>query len=212
MCPPSTEPEHHLLRNPANETTPAGDATLHYWSGLMGQSHADHALITLSQALDWRQPNITVYGRQHPVPRLTAWHGDAGLHYRYSGHTHIATGWLAALLPIKAEIEHINGKTFNSVLANRYRNGDDCMGYHSDNEPELGCTPWIASYNLGATRELTFRPKSPGGRRQCFSLPLHHDSLLLMSPQVQAGFEHALPRRRNCPDPRINLTFRFIVD
>jgi len=212
MRPPSTESPLHLLHNRASEITLAGGTTLHCWSEVMGQSHADHALNTLSQALDWRQPNITVYGRQHLVPRLTAWHGDAGLHYRYSGHTHIAKGWLAALLPIKTAIEKLTDKTFNSVLANLYRDGDDCMGYHSDNEPELGSTPWVASYSLGAMRELTFRPKNPARRRQCLSLPLHHDDLLLMSPQVQAGFEHALPRRRNCSGLRINLTFRFIVD
>lgn len=187
------------------------NAQLHCWKDLMGSSQAEHLLATLSQTLDWQQPKITVYGRQHPVPRLTAWHGDAGLRYRYSGHTHAATGWPTALLPLKTTIEQVTGKTFNSVLANLYRNGDDSMGYHSDNEPELGHTPWVASYNLGACRELTFRPKGPGSRRQCLSVPLHHDDLLLMSPGVQVDFEHALPRRRNRPDPRINLTFRQIV-
>ena len=205
---PTTEPE---ARQAATIIDLDSNAQLYRWTGLIGQVQAGLLLATLSQTLDWQQPKITVYGRQHPVPRLTAWHGDAGLRYRYSGHTHTATGWPAALLPIKTAIEHVTGNTFNSVLANLYRDGDDCMGYHSDNEPELGHAPWVASYNLGASRELTFRPKGPGSQRQCLSIALHHDDLLLMSPQVQAGFEHALPRRRNRPNPRINLTFRFIV-
>ncbi len=208
MCLPTTGPQ---ARRTASLIDLSSDAQLHRWAGLMGPSQADRLLATLSQTLDWQQPKITVYGRQHPVPRLTAWHGDAGLRYRYSGHTHTARGWPAALLPIKTAVEQVTGKTFNSVLANLYRNGDDCMGYHSDNEPELGHAPWVASYNLGACRELTFRPKGPGSQRQCLSVPLHHDDLLLMSPGVQARFEHALPRRRNRPDPRINLTFRYII-
>ena len=188
--------------------TLAGQARLWLWHHALPA--AQHWLLQadLNAALDWQQPRIQVFGRYHTVPRLTAWHGDAGIPYRYSGHQHVADGWPDVLKPVRDTVSELCGHPFNSVLANRYRNGKDCMGYHSDDEPELGPEPWIASYSLGVERDFVFRPR--GGGRQCFSLALPDNSLLLMSPQVQQQFQHALPRRQRVQGERLNLTFRRI--
>ena len=145
--------------------TLAGQARLWLWHHALPA--AQHLLLQadLNAALDWQQPRIQVFGRYHTVPRLTAWHGDAGIPYRYSGHQHVADGWPDVLKPVRDTVSELCGHPFNSVLANRYRNGKDCMG---DN------------------------------------------SLLLMSPQVQQQFQHALPRRQRVQGERLNLTFRRI--
>lgn len=189
--------------------TLADQARLWLWRDALPAALNRSLQAALNAALDWQQPQIQVFGHYHTVPRLTAWHGDAGIPYRYSGHQHVADGWPEVLLPVRDTVSELCGHPFNSVLANRYRNGKDCMGYHSDDEPELGPAPWIASYSLGAERDFVFRPR--GGGRQCFSLALPDNSLLLMSPQVQQQFQHALPRRQRVQAERLNLTFRRII-
>lgn len=194
-----------------NQTTPiilAGAAR--YWliSPLLGAS-ATALFHTLCNELPWQQPRLKLYGREHPVPRLTCWLGEAGIAYRYSGIEQRATGWPAALAPVLEEVEKRTGQRPNGALANLYRDGDDAMGWHRDNEPELGEQPWILSYNLGAARDFAFRRYGEG--RQSHLLRLDHDSLLVMSPPVQRDFEHALPRRRGVKEARVNLTFRHIV-
>ncbi|WP_240687430.1 alpha-ketoglutarate-dependent dioxygenase AlkB [Alcanivorax sp. 24] len=164
---------------------------------------------TLCNELPWEQPRVQVFGRSHPVPRLVCWLGDAGVTYRYSGLTHRAGGWPDPLMALRCAVTSLTGLTPNGALANLYRDGDDTMGWHRDNEPELGSAPWIISYNLGATRDFCLRRH--GEHRQSHRLPLSHDSLLIMSPQVQRFYEHALPRRRRVREPRVNLTFRHIV-
>ena len=200
-------------RSATHQTAPepitlAGEARLWLWHDVLPDAEATQLQAALRADLDWQQPRIKVFGRYHTVPRLTAWHGDTGLPSRYSGHDHVADGWPTSLIPIRETSSRLTGCRFNSVLANCYRDGQDSMGYHSDDEPELGAQPWIASYSLGVERDFVFRPRSGG--RQCFSLPLPDNSLLLMSPQVQHDFQHALPRRRRVKVERINLTFRWI--
>ena len=189
--------------------TLAGDARLWLWRDALPASLCGSLQAALNAQLDWQQPQVQVFARSYTVPRLTAWHGDAGIPYRYSGHQHVAEGWPAPLLPVRDAVSALCGHRFNSVLANRYRNGRDCMGYHSDDEPELGPQPWIASYSLGAERDFVFRPR--GGGRQCLCLALPDNSLLLMSPDVQRRFQHALPRRQRVQAERLNLTFRQII-
>lgn len=164
----------------------------------------------LERQLAWGQPLVRVFGREHRTPRLTTWEGEEGVRYRYSGLTETASGWPRLLLPVRDRVELLTGQHFNSVLGNFYRDGQDSMGYHSDDEPELGAAPWIASLSLGASRDFVFRPRD-GGRRQCAKLALADNSLLLMSPNVQFRFQHALPRRAGVTQGRINLTFRNIV-
>ncbi|ASK33911.1 alpha-ketoglutarate-dependent dioxygenase AlkB family protein [Alloalcanivorax mobilis] len=185
-----------------------GGARVWLITGLLGAS-ATALFNTLCNQLPWRQPRLKLYGREHPVPRLTCWLGEAGVRYRYSGIDHHADGWPAALSPLLVALGECSGRHPNGALANLYRDGDDAMGWHRDNEPELGAAPWILSYNLGASRDFAFRRYGSG--RQSHVLSLAHDSLLVMSPRVQQDFEHALPRRRRVVQPRLNLTFRDIV-
>ncbi|EKF74040.1 hypothetical protein A11A3_10291 [Alcanivorax hongdengensis A-11-3] len=198
---PMTPPRYHDLGQ---------GARLQWWPALLPDDQATHLLQQLTEALAWQQPQVRVYGRIHTVPRLTCWHGEAGIRYRYSGLEHCATGWPVILQPLHDAIETCTGKMFNSMLGNLYRDGRDSMGYHSDDESELGNAPWIASYSLGVSRDFVFRPKTGSHRRQCFSLPLGHNQLLLMNPAVQQHFQHALPRRAGVNELRINLTFRSI--
>ena len=185
-----------------------GQATLWLWRGFLPAPMADDLQQQLASELAWAQPTVRVYGRDHPVPRLTAWFGDPGVRYRYSGLEHVASGWPHSLQPVLDRIMKTTGQPFNSALANRYRNGLDTMGYHSDDEPELGPQPWIASLSLGSQRDFVFRRR--GSTRQYASIALPHNSLLLMHPAVQQHFEHALPRRKRVSGERINLTFRQV--
>ena len=159
-------------------------------------------------AVRWQQPAVTLYGRRHRLPRLQCWMGDAGAQYKYSGLQLQPDDWLPCVARIREAVETLSGHHFNAVLINLYRNGEDRMGWHSDDEPELGPEPWLASYNLGASRELLFREK--GHTRQRYSLTLAHNQLLLMNPVVQKRWQHSLPVRRRVTEPRINLTFRRV--
>ena len=183
------------------------DARLWLFSGVLGD-HADALFHTLCNELPWERPRVRVFGRQHPVPRLTCWLADPGVRYRYSGLVHEGRGWPEALTTLRRRLGALTGRAPNGVLANLYRDGDDTMGWHRDNEPELGPMPWVLSYNLGAARDFALRRH--GEHRQCRVLTLRHDDLLVMSPRVQHHFEHALPRRRRVDAPRLNLTFREI--
>jgi len=176
--------------------------------GVLGED-AQPLFHTLCNHLPWDRPRVRVFGREHPVPRLTCWVADSGVRYRYSGLTHQGEGWPPALDTLRREVTALTGRRPNGALANLYRDGDDSMGWHRDNEPELGAHPWVLSYNLGAARDFAFRPYGSG--RQSRVIALEHDSLLVMSPEVQTHFEHALPRRRRVREPRLNLTFREIV-
>lgn len=154
----------------------------------------------------WREESVLVYGKRHLQPRLTAWYGDAS--YTYSGLRLDPLGWTPLLLEIRAAVEAACGQRFNSVLLNRYRNGRDSMGMHSDDEPELGAQPVIASLSYGATRTFILRHKR---NKQTLRLPLGDGSLLLMSGQLQRNWLHGINKSTRSLGERINLTFRYIV-
>lgn len=172
---------------------------------------------TLVASLPWQQPLVTVYGRQHPTPRLVCWVADPGCTYRYSGLVQAITPWTPDLSQLRELLEAELGVRFNSLLLNRYRNGADRMGWHADDEPELDAAAPIASLSLGASRSLRFRPK-PRGRRQGdapeaqppFAVELADGDLLVMDPPTQCHWQHALPVRARVSSERINLTFRLL--
>ena len=141
-------------------------------------------------------------------PRLSAWHGDPDARYAYSGIVHDPLPWLPVLLEIKARIEAALASRFNAALANLYRDGRDGMGWHSDNERELGSTPMIASASFGAVRRFALRHRASGRRE---SLLLDSGSLLIMAGDSQRCWQHALPKTAKPCGPRINLTFRYVV-
>jgi len=148
-----------------------------------------------------------MFGRVVDSPRLSAWIGDEDAVYRYSGTRFVPRPWTPELLALRDRVAAACGVPFNSVLANLYRDGADRMGWHSDDEPELGPRPVIASVSLGAERTFRFRAKA-GGETVAIELP--HGSLLTMAGDTQRLYRHELPARKRVTGPRINLTFRWI--
>lgn len=186
------------------------DASIELYQGFLPAQVADAFLDTLISTLAWRQEHIRLFGRSYLQPRLLAWYGDSGSDYRYSGVRHTPLPWTAELAELRDAIEGATGARFNSVLANRYRDGQDAMGLHSDDEPELGPEPVIASLSLGAKRVFYLRHRQ---RRELGSvdLPLPHGSLLIMAGKTQQYWKHGLRRTRRPCGERINLTFRKIL-
>ena len=143
-----------------------------------------------------------------PFPRLTAWYADAGLTYRYSGVTHHALEWTPTLQEIRRDAEATAHASFNSVLLNFYRDGQDSIGYHADDEPELGVNPVIASISLGSVRQFVLKHKKSGEK---LKFDLAPGTLLIMGGTCQHHWVHALPKTKSLVGERINLTFRNIV-
>lgn len=187
------EQDQHILYDP------------HFYSCV----EATQLYARLRDELEWRQDRIHIYGRSVSIPRLQAFIAEPGLRYTYSGLTLEGIGFPAVLAAIQTEIQQRVGVHFNAVLANLYRDGSDTMGWHSDDEAELGPAPIIASLTLGAERSFKFRPKGGG---DSWGIELKHGSLLLMGSGVQNRWQHSVPKRARCKDGRINLTFRQIIE
>lgn len=173
------------------------------------QFHATLYSRLLSE-LNWRQLPIRLFGRWIEQPRLVDFHADRGIGYRYSGLSLSGQGWPDLLEPMRAAVSAMAGTAFNSVLCNLYRDGHDYMGWHADDESELGPNPCIASVSLGAARRFVLRPRQQP-RLPRHELVLAPGSLLLMSGQLQHHWQHQLPRALRVGEPRVNLTFRQIV-
>ena len=184
------------------------DGRLRYWACAFDPQQSDRLLRELRRGIEWQQEEILIFGRRRRVPRLVAWHGDPLARYTYSGTRHEPLPWTAALLEIRARVEALTGDTFNSVLLNLYRDGADSMGWHADDEPELGRNPQIASVSLGATRR--FRLQHRRRKSEVLSLDLGHGSLLLMAGETQHHWRHCVPKTAAPVGERINLTFRRI--
>lgn len=159
----------------------------------------------LEAELDWQQRSITLFGKQVVQPRLVAWCGD--LPYRYSGATLPPRNWTASCRRLRQMLEVQTGVEFNHALGNLYRNGLDSMGFHSDNEPELGLNPTLASLSFGAPRRFVLKAKL-GRDQPKLELELRHGGLLLMGGSLQRHYLHGVPKQRAVSDARINLTFR----
>ena len=177
-----------------------------YHAGAIEQRDADLLLAILWRELNWKQREISLFGRRVAEPRLTAWYGDPSAVYTYSGIQLIPLPWHPSLLDIKSRIEKLTAGTFNSVLANAYRDGSDSMGWHRDDEKELGRCPVIASVSLGEERRFLVRKKGA----KSTAVILEHGSLLLMKGESQQRYQHSLPKTRRPVGYRINLTYRMI--
>ena len=165
----------------------------------------------LKNETEWKTESISVWGKTYLQPRLIAWYGDEGKSYKYSGNLFQALPWTPLLVTIKEEVEKICSKKFNSVLLNYYRDSADSMGFHSDNEPELGKTPNIASLSLGETRIFVFKHKYKKGLKP-IRISLKNGNLVLMSGETQKNWVHGIPKETKKCGSRINLTFRFIYN
>ncbi|MEE4244779.1 MAG: alpha-ketoglutarate-dependent dioxygenase AlkB [Kangiellaceae bacterium] len=161
----------------------------------------------LTDDINWQSETIVMYGRKVTVPRLVAWYGDKGASYRYSGVIHHPLPWIEPLSLIRRQLEQVTGARFNSVLANLYRDGHDYMGWHSDNESELGTEPTIASVSLGGPRFFDFRNNQSQDKYRVELVP---GSVLVMKGQFQQQWQHQVPKQLRVTQPRINLTYRFI--
>ncbi|GGK75703.1 alpha-ketoglutarate-dependent dioxygenase AlkB [Rufibacter glacialis] len=162
----------------------------------------------LTQKVAWRQEKIRMFGKQIDQPRLTAWYADAGKAYTYSGLIWEPLPWLPELTILRTALQELTGASFNSVLLNLYRHGQDSMGWHADDERELGQNPIIASVSLGQERTFSFRHRQQKDLKHTLVLP--SGSLLLMAGPTQHFWLHQLPKTTKAQQPRLNLTFRFI--
>ncbi|UOR04722.1 alpha-ketoglutarate-dependent dioxygenase AlkB [Hymenobacter aerilatus] len=173
---------------------------------------ADALLHELEHTIEWRQEAIRLYGREVLQPRLTAWYGDSAATYCYSGLQLTPQPWTPVLQQVRVQLEAATNSTFNSVLLNLYRYGQDSMGWHADDEPELGQMPVIASLSLGATRRFRLRPRDARITPHApLSLDLPSGSLLVMRGPTQQYWLHAVPKTARPAGARLNLTFRLIV-
>ena len=183
------------------------DGELIHHSPWLSEAEANGLFQQLLEQLDWQQLQVKLFGKTHDSPRLSAFYGDHGVNYRYSAITHQALPWHPVLLKLNQRLSNEFNLTFNSTLANLYRDGQDAMGWHSDDEPELGRNPTIASINLGETRIFKFKHRTTNER---YDLPLHHGDLLIMKGALQHHWMHAILKQNKPLNPRINLTYRMI--
>lgn len=184
-------------------------AWLDRWPGCVPD--ADGAWLNrLLAELPLAQETYRMGARQVRSPRLVGWHGDPGAGYRYSGVFHAPAPWTPALTHLRRRVQEVTGLTFNAVLANYYRHGDDSMGWHADAEPEVGPAPtdrWVASLSFGAPRRFVLKHRR-GARHVLW---LGAGDLLVMRGTTQSHWRHALPKTRRPVGPRLSLTFRHIL-
>jgi alkylated DNA repair dioxygenase AlkB len=179
-----------------------------YFEHFLSAEDADRYFRALLDTVAWAHEEIVMYGKRVRMPRLTAWYGDPGAVYVYSGLKNEPIPWNASLLELRARVSGAAGVQFNSVLLNRYRSGGDGMSWHADDEPELGEAPVIASLSLGAPRLFTMRQKED--KQRVLELRLAHGSLLIMRGASQRRFQHAVPKEKRVQGERVNLTFRLV--
>jgi len=185
------------------------DSGVHYLPGWLPALEADRLYRTLQDGVSWQVHRIRLFGHWVDSPRLSCWMGDVDAHYRYSGADFAPWPWLPALLPLRERLQQDCRSRFNSVLLNRYRDGRDSMGWHSDDEPELGERPVIASLSLGAPRRFLLRRRDDHSDKREFLLG--NGDLLVMAGHSQRDWQHALPKTARPLGERINLTFRRVV-
>lgn len=182
-----------------------GSAVLHEW--VLGDASWESLMADLVEVVPWESHTIKMFGKEYPQPRLVAWFGDPGSDYSYSGLKMNVRPWIPTVSMLREAAERIAGVRFNSVLVNLYRDGNDKVSWHRDNEPELGEEPVIASISLGAPRRFKFRHLLT---REVVETTLTPGSMVVMSGLSQSCWEHEIPRQAAVSDPRINLTFRQV--
>ncbi|GLQ95681.1 alpha-ketoglutarate-dependent dioxygenase AlkB family protein [Dyella mobilis] len=190
---------------------PLPDADIRYAQAWLRKDEADAWFERLLHDIPWERHRLKLFGREVDCPRLSCWIGDPGAAYVYSQTRFEPHPWTPALQSLRERVQASCGASFNSVLANLYRNGEDSMGWHSDDEPELGPQPVIASLSLGVERRFRLRRKSlREAKAKPLGLPLAHGSLLYVAGDTQSHYQHDLPKLAGLSGARINLTFRFI--
>lgn len=192
------------------EKVPLPDAEIYLLSDIAMRRDHDAILRRLIAETPWCRENVTVWGKTYSQPRLIAWYGDLGASYTYSGITLDPLPWTDLLLELRTRVASVAAASFNSVLLNYYRDHRDSMGFHSDDEPELGERPAIASLSLGEERIFVLRHRTDKLVKP-IRLKLASGSLLLMKGETQRYWKHGVLKQTRRCDPRINLTFRRIA-
>jgi alkylated DNA repair dioxygenase AlkB len=182
-------------------------AEFEYWDTFLNEIDAVKFFDQLLTSSPWREQIINIYGKKMPLPRLTCWYGDKGAAYRYSGIINEPDPWTPILKNLRSRVQEFVGAKFNSVLLNLYRHGTDSLGWHADDESELGDEPTIASVSLGGERRFDVKENNGGVRLQ---IALRSGSLLVMKSKSQKLWVHSVPKTKDSA-PRINLTFRNVV-
>jgi len=187
-------------------TLPGADML--FWQHFFSPSESQQWYEKIFHAVHWEQKKIFMYGKEVEIPRLSAWYADRNKNYTYSGKLHEPLEWTVELLALKSMIERRTGNEFNSVLCNLYRDGNDAVAWHSDDEIELGVNPIVASLSFGEQRFFQFR--RIGDFKQKYKLCLPSGSLLLMQGETQHNWQHQIAKSTKKIQARINLTFRYI--
>ena len=185
------------------------DGTVNYYGKLMPYHKASHYYEQLMQHIEWKNDVAVLFGKRIETKRKVAWHGEKPFKYTYSNHTKLALAWTKELLELKTIIEEKTGEIFNSCLLNLYHNGSEGMAWHSDGEKDLKKNGAIASVSFGAERKFAFKHKQS---KETISLILENGSLLVMKDETQTHWLHRLPPTKKVKSPRINLTFRTIIE
>ena len=184
------------------------DGEVNYYPAFFSKPESDHFMNSLLTTIEWQQDKIKIYGKEINLPRLTAWYGEHHNDYSYSGISMKSKPWTVELSEIKKRIEDFTGIKFTSVLLNYYRDGNDSVSWHRDNEKVLRVNPVIASVSFGATRTFKFRHINDFTLIR--SVNLEHGTFLLMKGETQHKWQHQIPKSKKVRKPRISLTFRII--
>lgn len=186
------------------------EAEVTFYQNCFSLQQSDEIFNILYDEINWRQDTMKLYGKDIALPRKTAWYGDQDKSYKFSGIQLNPEPWTPTLLQVKKRIEDVAGVQFNSVLLNLYRHGNDGISWHSDKEPELGKNPTIGSVSFGETRRFMFRYRKDKDLKT--EIELTHGSFLLMAGETQHFWQHQIPKTSKHVQPRINLTFRMIIN
>lgn len=184
------------------------DGIVHYYGKIMNEADAHHYFDLLFKTIEWKNDEAKIFGKHYITKRKAAWYGDSNFSYTYSNTTKHALSWTKELLELKQLVEGLTNTKFNSCLLNLYHDGNEGMAWHSDDEKSLGKDTTIASMSLGAERKFAFRHKTT---KETIALNLENGSLLVMAGATQSNWLHRLPPTKKVTEPRVNLTFRTIL-
>lgn len=185
-----------------------GDGSLVDYGVVYSTNESKLIMDRLLTEIPWRSDTAFIYGKHITTKRKVAWFGDEGFNYNYSNQTRAALAWTELLLELKKKVSEYCKCEYNSVLLNLYHDGSEGMGWHSDDEKELGDMPNVASLSFGAVRRFDMRHKESS---ETISQSLEPGGLIVMSGQSQARWRHQVPKQLRVKEPRINLTFRYFI-
>ncbi|MEH6748146.1 MAG: alpha-ketoglutarate-dependent dioxygenase AlkB [Maribacter arcticus] len=194
--------------DPTKNLLPQG-GTVNYYGEILNEQEATRYLDLLLNNIEWKNDEAILFGKKIITKRKVAWYGEKPFEYTYSKTTKLALPWTTELVNLKNKVEQETGETFNSCLLNLYHDGNEGMAWHSDGEKDLKKNGAIASLSFGSERKFAFKHKES---KEKVELILEHGSLLIMKDETQTNWLHRLPPTKLITQPRVNLTFRTIIE